>query len=237
VQPSTPGLVALRIFESAVKEGPYIQIERVTEIGIYPNYISYYTTDTATSATDWFTIQWEDDKGALSEMSAPWQGGTDSVVAELVSRVMLRDPTIREEIAVQEAEATVSRYYNTDDPYSITEMPNPSELQGLTLLTLAACYITDLFVGTAGGATTVSDYTAGLVSQRSGTGVAGGTALKLKDIEALVDWANRVLGRSYSVVLQMAAPEIPGAYSLVEDARVDETRLLLDKSRALYEIP
>jgi hypothetical protein len=50
----------------------------------------------------------------------------------------------------------------------------------------------------------------------------------LKDIEALVDWANRVLGRSYSVVLQMAAPELPGAYCLLEEARYDHTRLLLD---------
>lgn|SRR5215510_1920193 len=225
VTPTEPGLASLHIFEAASKDGPWTEIEEVTSIGTYPNYISYYETTNATSATGWFAIQWETTTGALSEMSAPWQGGTESVVSEIVQRVLLRDPTISEPIAVQEAEAVVCRYYRVDDPYSITEMPNPSELQGLTLLTMASCYVTVFFVG--GGSSATEDYTAGLVSQKSGSGTSS-QAMKLKDIEDLIAWANKILGRTFSVVLQMAAPDVPGAYCLLEEARYDHTRLLLD---------
>ena len=228
VQPSDPDLIALRIHESSEKEGVYAEIERVTPIGTYPNYISYYTTDQATSAVGWFRIQWEDSKGALSELSAPWQGGTDSVVGAVVRRVLLRDPSIDEAIATQEAEAVICCYYGVDDPYSITEMPNPAVLHGLTLLTMASCYVTDLLVGGSSGATSVSDYTAGLVSQKSGTGTAsGGTVMSLDGIQGIIDFANKCLGRQFSLVLQMAPFEDSVTYTLA-DARYDHTRLLLD---------
>jgi hypothetical protein len=106
--PTAPGITALHIEEASAKEGVFAEIEEVTAVGTYPNYISYYTTDNAVAANGWFRIRWEDADGIFTAYSSPLQGGTKTLVQEIVDRVMLRMPNANEIIVTQEAQAAVS---------------------------------------------------------------------------------------------------------------------------------
>lgn len=216
VKPENEALVKLLIYEGATKDGSFSLIETVNDIGEFPDYISYYTTNAATSASDWFVIEWEDDKGARSPRSNPIQGNTKTVPGEVASRVLLRDASIEEGIAVEEAEITVSDYFRTEFPYDV----DPAEVTykeygGLTYLTLARVYMSETLIGTA-----TTGYTAGIIAQQQGT-----TQKSLDTIKKLIEEANRLLNRNFSVVMQLEPVTYPPCAS---GAEIDATRLLIE---------
>lgn len=206
-----PDLVSLHIFESSVPEGPFNEIEEVTAIGAQGSYITSYTTDMAVAVTDWFTIQWENSKGALTDMSAPVQGGAQSLVAEIVSRVLLRDSSLNEAIVAQEAEVAVSEFFKTQDPLSIPLQGVPLKtLSGLTYYTMARSYISK-----AVEVTSVSGgkWIAGLVSLD--TSSSSTKTSYWDNIAQLLKAANLELGRSYSVILLLKEIQVAGGYSQI----------------------
>lgn len=218
VRPEIQGLVKLHIYEAAVKEGPFDSIEEVAAIGAYPNYISYYTTNLAASADDWFTIAWEDDKGALTPMSVPVQGGTTSVIAQLVNRMLLRDPSLNETIAAQEAEAAVSWYFNVADPYTIDPATITARvMSGLTNLALARSYMTRAITSSQ-----ANKWSAGIVSMDTSTG----QQVTAQTVKQLLDLAAQDLGKSLSYVLLLKEISVAGGFKRVTG--VDLTRSILE---------
>lgn len=203
--PEISDLVALRIYEATAKEGAFSQIERTTSVGTSPYWINEYTTSLAASATDWFEIAWEDSGGAVSVPSAPIQGGTQTLVGILVERLQLRDSTINETVAAQEAEAAISQYFNIDDPYSIDPSTvSPKILQGLTLLSLAWTYtVTQVTSGS------VQKFTAGLVSLDSGS---SSSTVSKASIDQLMKLANNLLGRNFSTIMQLKSIAVAGGF-------------------------
>lgn len=192
VPPTRDGVVKLYIYEAPSATGILTMIEEVDEIGAFPAYISAYTTDLATSKDDWFAIQWEDDKGAKTDISMRVQGGTQTLVGKVTDRVLQRDPSLSEVVVVQEVEGAIAEFYGDSiDPYSI----NPADvgyktLSGIVYLALARSYIFAEAVDSGGG------WSVGMVSMRS---------TSTKNIQALIDLANSQLGTGTSVVLQMAS--------------------------------
>jgi hypothetical protein len=110
VPPDRPGFVKLLIYESPDADGPFVLIETVTEIGTYPNYLTQYSTDKATAVQSFFAIRWEDEKAVQTEMSEAVQGGTESLVGIVTSRVMLRSSGMSENVVVQETEDVICEY-------------------------------------------------------------------------------------------------------------------------------
>lgn len=196
-----PNVTKLLIWEATSKDGPWDLIETVTEVGPSGNYLSEYTTDKALHSNDWFSIEWQDSKGASLGQSQGVQGGAESLVSEIVDRVLLRDPSVNEQVAGQEAEAVVEQYFGTTDSLSIMASDaTANELSGLTLLTLVRSKLVSITSTTSAG------YTAGLVSQQGGST----TSSSIDDLKKLIQAANSLLGTSYSVILQMADNEIAG---------------------------
>lgn len=217
-QPTDEGLVALRIFEAPAANGPFTQIQRVTVIGAYPEYISYFTTAAAVNPNAWFTIQWEDAGGALSAMSNPFQGGTTSLIGDLVERVRQRDPSIKEVIARQEVEALLEAYFNKD-PYTVTLDGNPRKyriLNGVTLMALARSYISTFSTGGE-----YDKWTAGLVSVQSGKNAS----ISFRDVARLFQEGIGLMGYNRATVARMVGLPIAGGVS--ERISEDTTRLLL----------
>lgn len=211
-------LTKLIIYESDAPDGTFAEIEQVTAIGASGNYIRHYTTNLATSKTDWFAIRWEDSKGAQTEMSEAVQGGTRSVVADVVSRMLLRDPTLNPEIAFQEAEAVVEEVTGTVEPNPLSV--SKKYLNGMTLLALAR---SQLYVFATGTSTAGDSWVAGLVSMKSSTGTATTNIANLKDLMQAASW---MLGLSFSRVAQICVPEIAGG--LAEIVTADISRLLIE---------
>lgn len=216
VPPHTPGWAKLRIFEASEKTGPFVQIEEITSVGTYPNYITRYTTDQAASKTNWFQIEWESVEGATTDRSVPVKGGDLSLVAIIMDRVMLRDPSLDEEIVKQSVEFAIEAALS-QNPYDASSEQTYRVLEGLTLLSLARASISSL-------ATTSTDesYTAGLVSQRSGSGKTTSADL----IKQLLAEANNLLGIATSIVmlLEDVDPTGMGSQSSIS---FDQTRLAL----------
>ena len=207
-----PDLKALHVYESSAVDGTFMHIDETESIGTYPNWITRYTTDKATQLDYWFAISWENTAGVEGELSAPMQGGSTSLVSELVNRVLLRDPTLNKIIVGQEAEMAISIYFNTTDPYSIpTDSVTPLELSGLTYLTMARCYIIKVATMTSAGA--ANKWTTGLVSMD--TSITSKSAQAPWDnIENLMKLANIQLGRNYSVILQAKEIAVAGGYKI-----------------------
>ena len=219
VQPTQADLVALHIEEAVDSAGPFNEIEVVTPIGTYPDYISHYTTDEATSISNWFRIRFKDSKNAFTDYSLPYKGGSETLVGEIVERVLLRDSSIKEAIAQQEAEAVIQWYYKGVDPYSIDPATvKYTTMKGLTLLTLAYALLFDQL---GGGSSSADSWTAGLVSIRSGSTTSGGEA----DILKLLEQANSILGINVGVIAQMEEVHIAGGMAIV--AR-DQSRLVVE---------
>ena len=163
VPPIDNDVFALRIYESSGPDGVFTEIERTESIGTYPSYITDYTTDQALLATDWFAIAWENVDNIVGEMSQAIQGGTTTVVGEIVSRCLLRDPSLNENVLTQEAEGAVYAYYGVD-PYDPEIQPTPNEYSGLTLITMARTMMFTLASSSAASGAT-SSWVAGLVSR------------------------------------------------------------------------
>lgn len=213
VPPVDPDIVSLKIYESATKGGVFNEIEEVTVIGQYPNYLSTYTTTQATQIDYWFAIDWFDNKGGHLGLSDPIQGNADLLLAEIVNRVMVRDITINENIIYDEAQAVLEMFLpvGTDIEDAPLSMATYQERSGLTMLTMARCYIFAISEGE-------EEYTVGLVSQK----LKNSRSLDL--INNLLKKAEADLGISYSAILQMA--EVP--VGLNADATVDLSRLLIE---------
>jgi len=208
--PIEPDITELHIEEASSKDGPFNEIETVTAVGAYPDYISRYTTSLATALNDWFRIRWKDSKGAYTPYSEPLQGGTTTLVQQIVNRVMLRDPMADENVALQEAEAVISDVFRVDDPYTIDPATvTPKQKSGITFLTLARTYLSSIVTSIAAG--TSDSYTAGLVSQSAGTASQSEISKGLSNIEQLIEWANRDLGLSFSVVMLLEEIEVAGS--------------------------
>lgn len=215
--PTDEDIVALRIHEAPTVDGPFVQIERTTAVGTYPNYIDHYTTALAASASNWFSIQWEDSKGALSDLSVAVKGGTETLVHRVTSRVLLRDGTLNEVVVSQEAEAVIQDYFGLD-PYSIDPTTvSYSILSGLVMLTMARSYLMVLYASGSG-----MKFTAGLISLDT----TSAAKRSLDDIQKYINAANTALGRTYSAVLLMKEIEVGGGLKQLVD--VDVSRLIVE---------
>lgn len=216
VPPHTPGWTKLRIYEASEKEGPFNQIEEVTAVGSFPNYITRYETTLASSKNNWFQIEWESAAGSTTDRSEPVKGGDLSLVAIIMDRVMLRDPSLDEEIVKQSVEFAIEAALG-QDPYAASAAQSYRILEGLTLLALARASISSL-------ATTSTDesYTAGLVSQRSGSGKVTSADL----IKQLLAEANNLLGVATSIVMLLEDFDPTGLGSQ-SALNFDQTRLAL----------
>lgn len=202
------GYTKLHIFESATKEeAPGAEIEVVTVEPANPP--DKYTTDKAVSPSDWFSIQWEDAKGAKTPYSEPYQGGTESLVGEIVDRVLQRDSSLDERVVTQEAEAVIERYFNVD-PYSLTEATY-QELSGMTYLVMARAYITKM-----ASSSDVSQAVIGLVSMRT----ASGATVNKQDIDRLIEQANRDLNIGTSYVFELEAMQLAGSITSFDQSRL-----------------
>jgi hypothetical protein len=219
IRPDIPGLVALHIYEASAPDGTFTEIERVTAIGTYPNYISEYTTTAASSVDDYFTTAWEHAGGSVTPQSAPVKGNTTALVVQIVNRMMLRDPSLDEVIAGQEAEAAISDYYNVLDPYSVDPTTvSPQKMSGLTNLALARAYLSRTITSSQ-----ANKWAAGIVSMDTSSGSSQST----DTIKKLIDLANYDLGLNYSIVLLMQEVEVAGGYKRLVAA---------DLSRSIIEV-
>lgn len=218
VPPNDKDLTTLLIFEGPASGGPFTQIESVSAIGTYPNYITEYTTDQAVSDNDWFSIRWVDNKNALTEFSNAVQGHTQTLVGKLTANVLLRDATLDDNIVSQVAEWVVARVMHTDEPWTLAVSDATfSQVEGMTLLILARSTLHSLISSSSG-----ESYTAGLVSQKAG----GTTTLNRDVVKALVDEANMLLGISFSLVMLLEDID-PIGLGTVSTIGVDQSRLLI----------
>jgi hypothetical protein len=216
VSPDNDNLAALKIWEAPSQDGPFDVIETVTDIGIWPNYIDEYTSaNVVNPISDWFAISWVDDKGAETEISAAIQGGTSTAVWKLVQRLLQREPSIDERVAVQVAEYVISVAKHTEDPYDPTLTFTYRQWEGMTLLAQARAAIQSFASGES------ESYTAGLVSQKS---TSGGTD---KDkITWLLQQANALLGISMNWIMLLEDVD-PMGLGTVSTIGIDQSRLLL----------
>lgn len=205
VPPSDPDIASLHIYESTTPEGGFSEIEEVTAIGTYPSYISYYTTDNASSVSNWFSIAWENTGGAMGELSQPIQGNATTLVQKVATRVLQRAPSLSEAVVVQASEYAVSVGLRVDNPYdpALVDSISYRKLEGLTLLALARSLMVLVVTTTS---SSVQEFTAGLISVK--TGGETGTKTAIDNIQALLDQAAVDLGMTRSWVAQMMLPEI-----------------------------
>jgi hypothetical protein len=218
VPPTDPDIAALRIYEAPTAAGPYTQIERVTAIGTPPDYIDRYVTNSAVSVTDWFSIAWENTSGGVSDLSTPLQGGTDTLVGEITSRVMMRDSALDENIVFQEAEVVVAEIA----PDALTPADvSVRTMSGMVLLTMARTALFDMLKSSSAEGL---DFTAGIVSVKSSSSTT--SRRDLKTIEAMIELANRYLGRTYSFFLLLEEIEVAGGYKRL--AGIDITRQIVE---------
>lgn len=205
IPPDIPDLAKLYILEGPSATGPFVSIETITSIGTYPGYIDHYTTALATSATDWFAIQWEDGVGAKTDISAPIQGGETTLVAEIVKRVRERDSGLSLQVIQQEAEGAIESYFG-GDPYDpdLVDTATYGQKNGLTYMVLARALMSTV-VASIAASLNVDQATIGLISFKSGTSTSSGTKTTSFDsIQKLLDMANALLGLTGSRVLQIA---------------------------------
>jgi hypothetical protein len=144
----------------------------------------------------------------VGDLSASLQGGSTTLVSEIVNRVMIRDPNLNPIIVGQEAEAAISEYFGVLDPYTVDlTTVSPAVMSGLTYFTMARSYIAHVAVSTAAGA--ANKWTAGIVSMDTSQTVSS-KAGPWESIEKLMELANKELGRNYSVVLLMKEISVTG---------------------------
>lgn len=216
--PETEDIVTLHVEESSSQTGPFSEVQTFPA-GPYPNYIHEAVVTNAANPTDWFRIRWEDGTGNFTPYSAPIQGGTTTIVAQVMDRVILRDPGVDALIAGQESEASVCWFYGADNPYDVDPTKaNPRTLSGLTILTLARVYISRLITQSVSG-----KWQAGLVSMDS----SASNNNAWKNIQNMIDLANRELGMNVSAVLLLNEITVGGGYKQLKS---------FDVSRALIEL-
>lgn len=212
--PDDADLDALLIYESVDVDGPWTLIETVEEIGEHPNYLFSYETGNANSRTDWFAVSWRNVRGIEGDLSAPVQGGFETILGEVVQRARQRDPNLSATVLTQEAEAAIEQYLGVD-PYGNVNTITYRKLNGLVYLTMARAMMFDIITRQGGGG-----YTAGMVSEREGD-----VSTSKNAIDSLIALANKSLGISTSIILQM------------EDVQVAaQARASYDVSREVVDI-
>jgi hypothetical protein len=137
-------------------------------------------------------------------MSAPMQGGSTSLVSEIVNRIMLRDPYLNPTVVGQEAEVAVSEYFSAD-PYSIDpDTISLKILSGLTYYTMARCYVIQATYAVTSTAGHGSKWVAGIVQlDQSQASSVKNTAGIWDAIDRLLKLANVELQWNVDVVLLM----------------------------------
>lgn len=217
--PVDEGMVSLEVEEASSPTGPFTLIQEFPA-GTYPTYIDRALVTNALNPLDWFRIRWLDGSGNSTPYSAPILGGTTTIVAKVMDRVILRDPSVNEIVAGQEAEAAVAEYFSVDDPYSVDPArATPRILSGLTMFALARALTLRLIQTTVTG----QKWTAGLVSMDAGSM----STQSWSAIDKLIELANKELGRNYSRVLLMNEITTGGGYRQLKS---------FDVSRALIEL-
>ncbi len=216
--PDREDLTKLHIFEGSSAVGPWSLVETVSPVGDYPNYISSYTTALATNKLNFFTIQWEDAKGAKTEISNAIQGGTLTLIGEIVERVLVRDNTLDEQVVLAETEALLERYFGVD-PYTIEN----SDVGYATKNSLAKIVqAKSMYSALMTGSTVGDSWTAGLVSMKSSSSTSGNA---LAIIDHLLKEAARELGLGVSIVAHMANLEIAGGFSQIVSADISRLQI------------
>jgi hypothetical protein len=216
VAPDVDDLIRMNIYEGTDPAGSFHLIETVTNIGTYPDYIDNYTTDVADSNTDYFAIEFIDNKEASTGLSAPVKGDLNLAVAEIQQRVLERDASINDRIALQETESALAYSFPGYDPYDPNLVLTYVEKRGVTNLTLAMCYLTEM-ARIIGGS-----WVAGIVSLK-----VSDQAIKARadSIQRLIAQANKDLGLNFSMIAYLEDLEIAGG---AQSAVVDQTRLLIE---------
>lgn len=225
--PAREDLTKLHIFEAASPAGPFITpietVNLVTEGIVFPDYISEYTTDQAANTTDWFAIQWEDEGGAKTEISNAMQGGTTTLVGEIIDLVNERDHTLDEQTVRQESEFAIESFFGKD-PYTVDSETTTYRIRiGLARVVQARAMLNRLAATSSSGSG--SGWTAGLVSMKSSTDSQGAS-------ESLIRWllqeAGNLLGWNYARVAQMATMTIAGGMSAYEIAFPEPILIAVD---------
>lgn len=192
--PDEPNITHLHIEEAPAKTGPFAEIENVTPVGVYPDYMTEFTCNLAVNALDWFRIRWEDDKGAFTAYSQPFPGGSTTLIGQIVRRVRERDTSLNVQVVIQEAEAAIQMHFGESvDPYDTTLVASYRVLNGLTYLVMARAIIARTLLTQNTASATI-----GLVSWRKDT-----TVQNRADVQQLLDLANKELGIGTSLVLQL----------------------------------
>jgi hypothetical protein len=208
--PGDDDIVKLHVMESPTKDGVFAEVDTTEEIGTYPNYISHYTTALANTEDDWFSIVWENAAGDVSDLLTPIKGGTETLLSRIVRRVIERDPAVSPNIAAQESEVVI---YETLGSLDVpVEEVTPPQMSGMTYLTLARVYISDIVQTTQS-----ESYTAGLVQQKTSSGQSA-----VASVDQLIELANKDLGLNVSVVMLMESVWPGTSVSAIEN---DQSRL------------
>lgn len=215
--PDEDGITTLYVEEASSQGGPYSQIQSFSA-GIYPDYITRAVVTTASSTTNWFRIRWQDSFGRYTSFSDPIQGGTTTIVSKVMNRTILRDSSIDALVAGQEAEVVISEYFGVVDPYAVSPtLAPPRILAGLTLLTLARLYALRLIEQ---GST--HDWSAGLITMSITSNEQA-----WKQINRIIELANRDLNRNYSAILLMKEIAVAGGQKKLK---------VYDVSRSMIEL-
>ena len=212
------GYTKLNIYEAPDEpSAPGVKIDTLTVDPDNPP--TRYTTTLATGLTKWFSIQWEDAQGGLSEMSDPVQGGTTTLVQRLVDRVLLRDASLDERIVAQEAEWVISKVMGTNDPYdpALVDIATLDQISGMTYWIMARSYVSTIVTSTSSEDT----YTVGLVTQKASSGTA---TKKVDTIKDLLDLAMRELGMGGAYVMLLEDIDPTGTFN-ISGIDVDISRL------------
>jgi hypothetical protein len=222
--PPQDDVVALRIYEAPAEAGPYTQIERTSAVGVYPTYISHYTTVLALSTTDWFKIAWEYTNNVIGPQSQAVQGGQGPLlIGKVIERVIQRDGSLNEGIVSQEAEGVIESYFG-QDPYDPELTTNYKKLNGLVLMTLYRSQLVRMLSTTTSMAASgpMESFTIGLVSAKSGTGSSTSSATSRSEdaLSKLLDLAWKELEVPLSIILQLAEPCSNGLVASYDHSRL-----------------
>jgi hypothetical protein len=215
----------MKIYEAAVPTGAFVQIESVSAIGTYPNYIDEYTTETATSASHYFCIEFLDSKGATTGLSAPVKGDTELIIGEISQRVLERDSSLNERVVLQEAESAISYAFPAYDPYdpALSSQIDYVEKRGLTNLTLAMCYLTEM------ARTPGFSWTAGIVNLKTSDAAI---KMRAQSIDRLITQANRDLNLTFSMIAFLEDIPVAGQ-DVMELTSVDISRLIIERTKLI----
>lgn len=221
IVPDREDLVSMKIYEGVTATGTFAQIESVANIGTYPNYIDEYTTEAASNASHYFAIEFLDSKGATTGLSAPVKGDAELLIGDISQRVLERDSSLNERVVLQEAESAIYYAFPAYDPYDPTLQVDYVEKRGLTNLTLAMCYLTEM------ARTPGFSWTAGIVNLKTSDAAI---KMRAQSIDRLITQANRDLNLTFSMIAFLEDIPVAGQ-DVMELTSVDISRLIVERTK------